>query len=95
LGHPSIGGPRRIELLPLGEILDFRPTMDLGGPLNFGGDLGVAQSMEHQVSNSNATNFPLLHCTIGSVEPGALLLDQHPSFCERAVTPATLKLVIT
>jgi hypothetical protein len=61
LGRPSIGGLGCIELLPLGGILDCHPTMDQAEALHLFGDLEVAQSLKHQVSNANATNFPLLH----------------------------------
>jgi hypothetical protein len=53
-----------IEALPLGAILDCRSTRDQGEALQLVGNLEVVQSLIHQVSNANSTNFPLLHRVI-------------------------------
>jgi hypothetical protein len=47
--------------------------MDQGEVLHLVRKGELAQSLKHQVSNANATKFPLLHRVIGSFELGALI----------------------
>jgi hypothetical protein len=48
--------------------------------LHLVGDLEVDNSLSHQVGNTNATNFSLLHRVVGGVGLGALLLDKLQPF---------------
>jgi hypothetical protein len=81
--------------MSLGVILEHRPTVDQVEVLLLVGNLELAQRLGHQVCNTKAIQFMLLHLVVSSIELGGMFLDSRPPFCEQGLTPVAHKRVIT
>jgi hypothetical protein len=77
--------------MPLGAILERRPTVDQVEVLLLIGCIELAQRLGHQVSDAKATHLMLHHLLVSGVELGGLLLDPRPPFRERGLTPIAQK----